>query len=139
MSKNLIYLLKKKILNEFLLLLLFSIFFIIVLFSTNDFFSSYVALEGMSFSLYIMASVVYYNKLSLECSIKYFILGGVASSIFLYGVSLLFIVTNSLDFFIIKFYLLNNLNLILRFDLLIIIICFSITLFFKLSIFPCHI
>jgi NADH-quinone oxidoreductase subunit N len=138
-SKNSIYLLKKKILNEFLLLFLFAIFFIIVLFSTNDFFSSYVALEGMSFSLYIMASVVYYNKLSLECSIKYFTLGGIASAILLYGISLLFIVTNSIDFFIVKYYLLNNLNLILRFDLLIIIICLSISLFFKLSSFPCHV
>jgi len=92
----------------------------------------------MSFSLYIMVSVVYYNKLSLESSIKYFTLGGISSAILLYGISLLFIITNSIDFFVIKYYLLNNLNLVLRFDLLIIIICFSISLFFKLSSFPCH-
>jgi len=69
------------------------------------FFFSYLSLEGMSFSLYILAATVYYNKLSLESAIKYFVLGGVASSLLLYGISLLFLVSNSLDFFSIKFFL----------------------------------
>lgn len=137
-TKNSIYNLKNKFLNEFLLLFLFSLFFIVILFSVTDFFSTFLALEGMSFSLYILASTIYYNQLCLESSIKYFILGGIASCILLYGISLLFIVTNSLDFFIIKYYLLNNINFNIRLDIISIIICFIISFFFKLSIFPCH-
>jgi NADH-quinone oxidoreductase subunit N len=138
-SKNQIYNLHKKFLNEFLLLILFSIFFIIILLSANDFFSAYIALEGISFSLYIIASIIYYNKLSLECAIKYFILGGITSCILLYGIALLFIITSSLNFFLIKYYLLNNLNLILRFDLIAVVACFTLSFFFKLAVFPCHI
>merc|ERR1712137_1179867 len=83
----------------------------------------------MSFSLYILAATIYYNKLSVESSIKYFILGGIASCIFLYGISLIFILTNSLDFFFIKYYLLNHINNTPRLDLVCIILCFTITFF----------
>ena len=136
-SKNIIYILRNQLLYEFLLLLLFSIFFMLILFSSNDFFFSYLALEGMSFSLYILAGSVYYNKLSLESALKYFILGGIASCLLLYGISLLFISINSLDFFSIKYYLINTVSGFERFDLIFITICFSLTFFFKISAFPC--
>ena len=136
-SKNMVYILRSRLLYEFLLLLLFSIFFMLILFSSNDFFFSYLALEGMSFSLYILAGTVYYNKLSLESALKYFILGGVASCLLLYGISLLFISINSLDFFSIKYFLIHEVVWNERFDLLFIVICFSIAFFFKISAFPC--
>jgi NADH:ubiquinone oxidoreductase subunit 2 (subunit N) len=41
----------------------------------------------MSFSIYILASTIYYSKIALEASIKYFILGGIASCIFVNGLS----------------------------------------------------
>jgi len=136
-SKHIIYILRNQLLYEFLLLFLFSIFFMLILFSSNDFFFSYLALEGMSFSLYILAGSVYYNKLSLESALKYFILGGIASCLLLYGISLLFISVNSLDFFSVKYYLINSVSGFERFDLIFITLCFSLTFFFKLSAFPC--
>jgi NADH-quinone oxidoreductase subunit N len=91
-------------------LVLFSLFFIFTLFSSNDFFFSYLSLEGMSFSLYIVAATIYYNKLSLESAVKYFILGGIASSFLLYGIAMLFLVSNSLDFFSVKYFLSQQTN-----------------------------
>merc|ERR1712160_30161 len=131
LSKNIIYILRNQLLYEFLLLFLFSIFFMLILFSSNDFFFSYLALEGMSFSLYILAGSVYYNKLSLESALKYFILGGIASCLLLYGISLLFISVNSLDFFSVKYYLINSVSGFERFDLIFITLCFSLTFFFQ--------
>jgi NADH-quinone oxidoreductase subunit N len=77
-----------------------------MLLSASDFFFSYLSLEGLSFSLYALASLVFYNKKSLEATIKYFILGGVASAIFAYGISLLLIYSNSIFFFDTKFFFL---------------------------------
>lgn len=81
LSRNIIYSSKENILKEFILLFLLSIFFMLMLLSSNDFFFGYLSLEGMSFSLYILAASVYYSRLSIESSLKYFILGGVASSL----------------------------------------------------------
>lgn len=141
-SKKNIYKLQYKILDEFFVLILFSLFFILILFSVNDFFSGYLALEGMSFSLYILASTIYYSKIALEASIKYFILGGIASCIFVNGLSWLFSITNSLDFFFIKFHFLsleNQTNLICEPNLIFILSCFTFTFLFKISAFPCHV
>merc|ERR1711957_26907 len=66
-----------------------------------------------------------------------FILGGIASCLLLYGISLLFISVNSLDFFSVKYYLINSVSGFERFDLIFITLCFSLTFFFKLSAFPC--
>jgi len=79
-----------------------------MLLSSSDFFFSYLSLEGMSFGLYGLACMVFYNKRSLESAIKYFILGGVASAILAYGISLLLVYSNSLVFFDIKFFLLAH-------------------------------
>jgi len=126
------------ILNEFFFLFLMSIFFMLILISSSDFYSCYLSLEGMSFSLYLLSASSYYNRLSIEASLKYFILGSVASSILLYGISFSLIVTTSLDFFSIKYFLLFSLNSKHYLDIMLIIFLLTIGLFFKLSIFPCH-
>jgi len=115
-----------------------SIFFMLILISSSDFYSCYLSLEGMSFSLYLLSASSYYNRLSIEASLKYFILGSVASSILLYGISFSLIVTTSLDFFSIKYFLLFSLNSKHYLDIMLIIFLLTIGLFFKLSIFPCH-
>jgi NADH-quinone oxidoreductase subunit N len=138
MSKSILVLIKDKIINEFLLLLLFAVFFSVSLLSSNDFFLSYLSLEGMSFSLYVLSATIYFSKLSVESAIKYFILGGVASCIFSYSISLLFLMTSSLDFFSIKFFFNHTFNADERFDLTFIISGILISFLFKLSAFPCH-
>jgi NADH-quinone oxidoreductase subunit N len=88
---------------------MFSLFFSLVLFSASDFFFAYLALEGMSFSLYVLSVTVFYNKQSLESAIKYFILGGISSGLLLYALAILFFSINSLDFFSVKFFLTQEL------------------------------
>lgn len=56
----------------------------------NDLFIIYLALELQSLSLYILASLKRYSNLSIEAGLKYFILGSFASSLLLYGVSLVY-------------------------------------------------
>ena len=138
LCQNMVYGAQQKILKEFIFLILFSIFFMLMLLSSNDFLFSYFSIEGMSFCLYILAATIYYNRFSLESALKYFILGGIASSILLYGISFIFIITSSLDFFYIKYYFLMNNNTLNFLDILFVISCLTLSFFFKLSAFPCH-
>lgn len=138
LCQNMVYSAQQKILKEFIFLILFSIFFMLMLLSSNDFLFSYFSIEGMSFCLYILAATIYYNRFSLESALKYFILGGIASSILLYGISFIFIITSSLDFFYIKYYFLMNNSTLNYLDVLFIVSCLTLSFFFKLSAFPCH-
>lgn len=138
LSQTMVYSAQHKVLKEFIFLILFSIFFMLMLLSSNDFLLSYFSIEGMSFSLYVLATTIYYNRFSLEAALKYFILGGIASSILLYGISFIFILTSSLDFFFIKYFFLMNNTSLNHLDTFFIISCLSLSFFFKLSAFPCH-
>jgi NADH-quinone oxidoreductase subunit N len=57
----------------------------------------YVGLELMSLSSYILAGYFKNEQKSTEAAMKYFILGAVSSAILLYGISLIFGVTGSLN------------------------------------------
>jgi NADH-quinone oxidoreductase subunit N len=128
------------LMKEFFGVLLLSLFFMLTLLSTSDFFSCFLALEGMSFCLYILSASVYYSHLSIEAALKYLILGSVASSIMLYGLSLLFLLIRTLNFFSVKWYFVNlpQDKGEISADIYFIIICLVISFLFKLSAFPCH-
>jgi NADH-quinone oxidoreductase subunit N len=136
-SKTRMVLNSKLTASEFPLVIGFSIFFLFVLTSTYDFFGVYLALEGLSLTLYVLAAILNYSVISVEAAIKYFSLGAVASGILLYGVSLLFGIVGSLDFLSVQLFLgsqdFNSLWEV-RFSLILILFGF----FFKLSAFPCH-
>lgn len=59
--------------------------------------SIYVGLELMSLSSYILAGYFKNEQKSTEAAMKYFILGSVSSAILLYGISLIYGVTGTLD------------------------------------------
>jgi NADH-quinone oxidoreductase subunit N len=59
--------------------------------------SIYVGLELMSLSSYILAGYFKNEQKSTEAAMKYFILGSVSSAILLYGISLIYGVTGSLN------------------------------------------
>jgi NADH:ubiquinone oxidoreductase subunit 2 (subunit N) len=139
LCQNILQNTQNNILKEFLLLILIATFFMLMLLSSNDFFFSYLSLEGLSFSLYILAASLYYNRLSIESALKYFILGGISSSILLYAISLILITTSSLDFFSIKYFFLEESNTGTTLDTIFIMACLCISFLFKLSAFPCHI
>jgi len=68
----------------------------------------YLAIETMSISSYILAGYTKEVKRSSEASLKYVIFGAVSSGIMIYGISLLFGLTGSLNLFDINHYLLSN-------------------------------
>jgi len=59
--------------------------------------SIYVGLELMSLSSYILAGYFKNEQKSTEAAMKYFVLGAVSSAILLYGITLIYGVTGSLD------------------------------------------
>lgn len=60
--------------------------------------SMFLGLELMYLPLYALVALPKHNKLALEASVKYLIMGGLASGILLYGVSLLYLVAAQLSF-----------------------------------------
>ena len=76
--------------GEFHALAMFAVLGMLVMISAGHFLSLYIGLELMSLSLYAMIAMRSDNALSLEAAIKYFVLGALASGLFLYGISLIY-------------------------------------------------
>ncbi|MCB1681970.1 MAG: NADH-quinone oxidoreductase subunit NuoN [Alphaproteobacteria bacterium] len=70
--------------------------------SANNLLSLYMALELQSLSLYILAAFQRSSIKSAEAAIKYFILGALSSGMLLFGISLIYGFTGSIDFNIIR-------------------------------------
>ncbi len=82
--------------GEFYLLGLFSILGMLILTSANSLLSLYLGLELLSFPLYALVALNRGCGKSAEAAMKYFILGALASGLFLYGLSLLYGSSHSL-------------------------------------------
>jgi len=82
--------------GEFYLLGLFSILGMLILSSANSLLSLYLGLELLSFPLYALVALERRCANSAEAAMKYFILGALASGLFLYGLSLLYGTTHTL-------------------------------------------
>jgi NADH-quinone oxidoreductase subunit N len=78
-------------------LLLFSVVGMAFLGTANDLITLFISLELLSFSLYILAGLARRDRRSQEASLKYFVLGSVASALLLYGMALLYTATGSVD------------------------------------------
>ena len=83
---------------EFPVLLLFAGTGMLLLVSASNFMTLYIALEMQSLALYVLAAYRTDNLLSSEAGLKYFILGSLASGILLFGASLVYGFTGTLDF-----------------------------------------
>ena len=98
--------------------------------------SMYLAIELQSLSLYVAAAIKRDSISSAESGVKYFILGALSSGILLYGFSLIYGFTGSMNFNEISFYLskYDNLNLGLIFGLVFVMVGLA----FKVSAVPFH-
>ncbi len=76
--------------GEFHILGLLCVVGSLVLISANSLLTLYLGLELLSLPLYAMVAMRRDNVQSAEAAMKYFIMGGVASGIFLFGVSLIY-------------------------------------------------
>lgn len=83
--------------GELYTLSLFSLLGISVMVSGNNFLVLYLGLEVMSLSLYALVALRRDHAQSTEAAMKYFVLGALASGFLLYGMSMLYGATGSLD------------------------------------------
>lgn len=76
--------------SEHVFLVLCSLIGMFIMVWANDLIVVFIGLEIMSLAAYILIALSHEQKLAKEAAFKYFILGSVASAIFLYGVALLY-------------------------------------------------
>ena len=83
--------------GELFTLSLFSLLGISVMVSANNFLVVYLGLELMSLSLYALTAMRRDSLNATEAAMKYFVLGALASGFLLYGLSMMYGATGSLD------------------------------------------
>jgi NADH-quinone oxidoreductase subunit N len=83
--------------GEYFVLALFAMLGMMVMISSNHFLVLYLGLELMSLCLYAMVALNRDSAKSTEAAMKYFVLGALASGLLLYGMSMLYGATGSLE------------------------------------------
>jgi NADH-quinone oxidoreductase subunit N len=83
--------------GEFFVLTLFAMLGMMVMISANHFLTLYLGLELLSLCLYAMVALNRDSVSSTEAAMKYFVLGALASGLLLYGMSMIYGATGSLD------------------------------------------
>jgi NADH-quinone oxidoreductase subunit N len=83
--------------GELFTLSLFMLLGTSVMLSANNFLVMYLGLELMSLSLYALTAMRRDNVVATEAAMKYFVLGALASGFLLYGLSMMYGATGSLD------------------------------------------
>src|SRR5882672_7106128 len=82
--------------GEYFVLVLFAALGMMVMISASHFLTLYLGLELMSLCLYSLVALNRDSALSTEAAMKYFVLGGLASGLLLYGMSMIYGATGSL-------------------------------------------
>ncbi len=83
--------------GEFYVLGLFAALGMMILVSAHNFLTVYLGLELLSLSLYAMVAMQRDSVLASESAMKYFVLGAIASGMLLYGISIIYGLTGTLD------------------------------------------
>lgn len=108
---------------------------IIVVFMSNNLLVAFIGIELMSLAFYVLTGLSLEEKLSKEASLKYFIIGSVASAILLYGISLIYGSVGSLSITELR----QNVSLINEDPLFLTgFILLTVGFLFKASVFPFH-
>jgi NADH-quinone oxidoreductase subunit N len=81
--------------GEFYSLMLFSLAGMMLMVQSTDLLLMFLALETMSISVYVLTGIRGDQQTSSEAAFKYFLLGGFASSFFLYGIAFVYGITGS--------------------------------------------
>ena len=83
---------------EYILIFLFALLGIFLLCSSNDLITAYLSIELQSLAFYILAAFKKNSTYSIEAGLKYFILGAFSSGLFLFGSSLIYGFSGSVNF-----------------------------------------
>jgi NADH-quinone oxidoreductase subunit N len=85
--------------GEFVTLLLFSLLGMMVMISAASLLTLFVGLELMSLCLYALVALNRDSALSTEAAMKYFVLGALSSGLLLYGMSMIYGATGTLNIY----------------------------------------
>jgi NADH-quinone oxidoreductase subunit N len=88
---------RKMLQGEYFVLGLFAALGMMVMVSAHSLLTIYLGLELLSLSLYAMVAMHRESQQASEAAMKYFVLGALASGMLLYGMSMLYGVTGTLD------------------------------------------
>jgi NADH-quinone oxidoreductase subunit N len=83
--------------GEFYALVLFSVVGMMIMVSGQNMLTLYMGLELLSLSLYALVALDRDNTRATEAAMKYFVLGALASGMLLYGMSMIYGMTGSLN------------------------------------------
>ena len=125
--------------NEYFILAMMSILGMMVMVSGHSLLTLYLGLEIMSLSLYALIATARDRASAIEAALKYFVLGAIASGLLLYGMSMIYGISGSLDISQISSFasastLGSQQTLILNFGLVFLVIGIA----FKLGAVPFH-
>ena len=83
--------------GEYLALILFATVAMLFLVATQNLLLIFVALEFLSLSLYILTGFDKHSRQSAEAGLKYFLFGGMSAGFLLFGMSLLYGISGSIE------------------------------------------
>lgn len=135
--KPYLYHVYNKLQGEWIVLFLFAVLGMLVLSSAHNLLVVYLGIELYSLPVYAMLAIYGKKEFAIESAVKYFILGAIASGMILYGFSMLYGLSGSLDLSIIMHKmpsLAANYALLLSFALIFIVIGVA----FKFGAVPFH-
>ncbi len=125
--------------GEYFVLVLLSILGMMVMVSGYSLLTLYLGLEILSLSLYTLIAIARKRSSAIEAALKYFVLGAIASGLLLYGMSMIYGISGSINIIdIAAFASDSNLGsretLIINFGLVFLVIGIA----FKLGAVPFH-
>jgi|TARA_B110000116_G_scaffold105078_1_gene91529 NADH-quinone oxidoreductase subunit N len=125
--------------NEYFILAMMSILGMLIMVSGHSLLTLYLGLEIMSLSLYALIATARDRTAAIEAALKYFVLGAIASGLLLYGMSMIYGISGSLNIAQISNFasaatLGSQQTLILNFGLVFLVIGVA----FKLGAVPFH-
>ncbi len=122
--------------GEYYVLGLFAVLGMLVMVSAHSYLTIYLGLELLSLSLYAMVAFNRDSSTSAEAAMKYFVLGAIASGMLLYGMSMIYGATGSLDIGEVASYIAANDSdsIVLKFGVVFLVVGIA----FKLGAVPFH-
>lgn len=126
-------------LGDYYALCLFSILGMCLLLSSGNLLIFYLSIELMTLPLYVLIVMIKDYDTSQEAAFKYFVLGSVASSFLLFGISLIYGTTGCLLFKDLAYYFTNNTIFIDNFFTQCGCFLVIVGLVFKLGVAPFHV
>lgn len=115
-------------------LIVFALIGMIMLANANNLMMTFIGLEAMSVSLYIMAAAFKSDLRSNEAGLKYFLLGAFATGFILMGMSLIYGLTGTMNYSEMTFSILMTQPTLFYTAIALILVGFL----FKVSAFPFH-